>query len=387
MTAADGKLLSELIKVALGKSAGCALPDVFDWDALYALSMRQSVPSLVWDGVAKCLSANPSRGTGSTWQGKACKLKWLGTVLNMERQYDRHASAIADLAAFYRANGIRMMLLKGYGLSKYWPVPNHRPTGDIDIYLMPLDPHGGKGDHMPVWKRADTVMEEKLGIHADRSHHHHSVFTYRGTMVENHFDFVNVHSHRSNRRIEEDFKRLAPDGYEEETLGNGTAIAYPSPLLNCLFVARHNACHFASDRMSVRQLLDWALLVEKRHRDIDWERFWAMCGKMGMESFVLCMVAIAVERFSFDTAVFHIPAELSASAGEHRALADKVWGDMLRPADGKGRGEGFVYVWRRYKLWRANLWKHRMVYTDGVASTFVAQIISHLMKPSTIFGK
>ncbi len=387
MAASDEKLLLELIKVALGKSAGCALPDAFDWEALFALSMRQCVPALVWDGVNKALAGNPAKGSDSAARGNAGKLKWIGTVLNMERQYDRHAQAIAGLAAFYRGNGMRMMLLKGYGLSRYWPVPNHRPTGDIDIYLMPLDGRRGTGDSRPVWKQADAAMEEKLGIHADCSHHHHSVFTYKGAMVENHFDFINVHSHRSGRRIERVFKRLAADGHEEQTLGNGAEITYPSPLLDCLFVARHNACHFASDHINIRQLLDWCLLVENRHRDIDWERFWAWCGEMGMERFVLCMAAIAVEKFSFDMNVFHIPGGHAAFQTEHRRLIDKVADDILRPTGGKGRGKGVVYVWRRWKMWRGNLWKHRIVYTDGVVSTFFAQLKSHLMKPATIFGK
>lgn len=78
-----------------------------------------------------------------------------------------------------------MMLLKGYGLSKYWPIPNHRPTGDIDIYLMYLNSEG-KEKSRPAWECADKLMTEKFGILVDNSHHHHSVFTYKGIMVENH---------------------------------------------------------------------------------------------------------------------------------------------------------------------------------------------------------
>ena len=33
---------------------------------------------------------------------------------------------------------VRMLLLKGYGLSKYYPVPSLCLVGDIDIYLCHL---------------------------------------------------------------------------------------------------------------------------------------------------------------------------------------------------------------------------------------------------------
>lgn len=382
MIASNEKLLLNLIKMALGKSAECALPDALEWSTLFGLSVKQCVPSVVLDGLNKSLvsAALPGKGVGKTG-----KLKWLGMLLNMERQYAIHESVVAALAAVYQSAGYRMMLLKGYGLSKYWPIPNHRPTGDIDIYLMYMD-SDGKDKCQPAWKRADLMMKEKFGVEIDNSHHHHSVFTYKGIMVENHYDFINVHSHRSNQWIENEFKTLALTGSEEYTFDNGAKLLFPSPLLNCLFVARHNACHFAAEHLNLRQLLDWALFVEKRNEDMDWDYFWSTAKKMGMEKFVLCMAFIAIEQLSFEKSIFHIPDEYMDFQKCEHDLIDKVFDDILHPTDEGNDGKGLVYVVRRFKLWKRNLWKHRIVYSDSVVSTFYAQIKSHLMKPTTIFG-
>lgn len=368
--------------MALGKSAECALPDALEWSTLFCLSVKQCVPSVVLDGLNKSLVSTDLPGKGV---GKTDKLKWLGMLLNMEKQYARHESIVAELAAVYQSAGYRMMLLKGYGLSKYWPIPNHRPTGDIDIYLMYMD-SCGKDKCQPAWKCADMMMKEKLGVEIDNSHHHHSVFTYRGIMVENHYDFINVHSHRSNRWIENEFKTLALTGSEEYTFDNGAKLLFPSPLLHCLFVARHNACHFAAEHLNLRQLLDWVLFVEKRNEDMDWDYFWNTAKKMGMEKFVLCMVFIAIEQLSFERSIFHIPDEYMDFQKCEHDLIDKVFDDILHPTDEGNDGKGLVYVVRRFKLWKRNLWKHRIVYSDSVVSTFYAQIKSHLMKPTTIFG-
>ena len=382
MIASNEKLLLNLIKIALGKSMKCTLPNTLEWNILFDMSMKQCVPSVVLDGLNKSLASEPSQDDKGI--GKMDKLKWLSIVLNMERQYTKYESIIAELAAFYQEAGFQMMLLKGYGLSKYWPIPNHRPTGDIDIYLMYLNSEG-KEKSRPAWECADKLMTEKFGILVDNSHHHHSVFTYKGIMVENHFDFVNVHSHHSNRWIENEFKTLALKGNEEFTFDNGAKLIFPSPLLNCLFVARHNALHFAAEHL--RQLLDWALFVEKRHKDIDWNYFWTIVKKMGMEKFVLCMAFIAIRQLTFEKDIFHIPDEYIHFQKCEHDLIDKVLDNILHPTDEANDGKGIAYVINRYKLWKSNLWKHKIVYSDSVVSTFCAQIKSHLMKPATIFGR
>lgn len=383
MIATNEKLLLNLIKIALGKSKKYTLPNALEWNMLFDMSMKQCVPSVVLDGLNKSLASEPCQDNNGI--GKMDKLKWLSMVLNMERQYTKHESVIAELAAFYREAGYQMMLLKGYGLSKYWPIPNHRPTGDIDIYLMFMNSEGKDKSH-PAWECADKLITEKLGIQVDNSHHHHSVFTYKGIMVENHYDFVNVHSHRSNRWIENEFKTLALTRNEEYTFDNGAKLLFPSPLLNCLFVARHNAIHFAAEHLNLRQLLDWALFVEDRHKDIDWNYFWNIAKKMGMEKFVLCMSFISIRQLAFEKDVFHIPNEYEDFQKCNHGLIDKVLDNILHPTDEANDGKGIAYVINRYKLWKSNLWKHRIVYSDRVFSTFCAQIKSHLMKPATIFG-
>ena len=372
MITAEERLLLRLVRMGLGNGGVCDLAERIEWNALLDLAVQQGVPAIVLDGVKDVLPSPFAAGD------RLCKMQWVGMVMNMERQYAAYEKVIGELAAFYQQNGINMMLLKGYGLSKYWPVPNHRPVGDIDIYLM--------GDGNKVWKRADQLLHERLGIEVDNGHHHHSVFTYRGVMVENHYDFVNVHSHRSSRWIERLFKRLAASGHETYMLDNGARIILPSPLLNMLFVARHSACHFAAEGMTLRMLCDWVLLARQRKDDIDWDEFWKICVVMGMAKFVLCMAHIAHRYLGFALDVFHIPAVYSNFGTEEAELIERVLEDCFSSRHKVKEPAGVGYIIARYKLWKGNLWKHRIVYTDSVISTFLAQIKSHLMKPATIIG-
>lgn len=271
-----------------------------------------------------------------------------------------------------------MMLLKGYGLSLNYPIPSHRPLGDIDIYLWDL------------WRYADQMVEQKLGIAVDHSHHHHSVFHFEGQMVENHYDFINVHSHRSNKRVEKLFKSLADDKCKAVShhLPNGKQIYFPSPDLNAVYVSRHNACHFASEQMNLRQLLDWVLFVDKHNDKVDWSMFWKEVEKMGMTKFVLCMNAIAVKELGFDECIFHTPEGYRTFATDSSVLVGRMLNDILYPEFDEKSGSGVVrYIWSRTRRWWHNRWKHKMVYSDNLLSTFLVQIRSHLMKPATLVGK
>lgn len=106
--------------------------DAAQWREIYDLSSVQGVLAQAWDGMQLLPEAmRPPR---------ALRLQWAVNVERIEKVYRRQERAIARLAAFYREHAIPMMLLKGYGLSLFYPVPEHRPCGDIDIWLSGVSP-------------------------------------------------------------------------------------------------------------------------------------------------------------------------------------------------------------------------------------------------------
>lgn len=376
----EHQALLYLVRLGIGNNAESGFDFTgVDWRSLVDSSFAQAVPAIAVDGLQKLFESNPSLELPlDKPELEALKYEWFGAVMSAEQDYQSYLRALEKLAGFYKSQGVPMMLLKGYGLSLNYPVPSHRPVGDIDIYLWDR------------WQEADRMVEEKLGISVDNSHHHHSVFGFEGYSVENHYDFVNVHSHRSGSSVEALFKSLAEDKGRavRHLLPRGTEIFLPSPDLNALFIARHCAAHFAAEKMNLRQLLDWALFVAGHHQEVDWSLFWSEAEKMGMEKFVLCVDAIAVEQLGFDASIFHVPVGCDDFAAHNRVLVARVLEDILSPADFNAKGLPPVrYVWRRLRCWWHNRWKHRIVYRDSLLSTFFVQLRSHLMKPKTIVGR
>jgi len=353
------KALIELIKYGLGNSDKPEIPAGFDWDALSQLAYQHRVGAIALDGLQRCYDEGVAVDVDVN-----TKLQWIGAVQQQEEEYEQQRHAIVSLAQFYQQHGIRMMVLKGYALSLNYPKPNHRNCCDLDIYLF--------GEQ----ERADRLIEEEQGVKVDHEHHCHTVFTYMGVSVENHYDFLNVYSHRSTKKLNERLKEMA-NASQKEVETDGTKIYLPSADLDALFVLRHMAAEFAANGMIMRQLLDWGLFVKACHDAVNWPVFLKTVKELNMHRYLDAVNYICYTYLGFEKEIFRGFGD--ESYGE-RVLADLFDEQNLRPKE-----SGSVkYVLSRWQNWWRNRWKHRIVYSDSLLSTFAYQVSSHLMKPATL---
>lgn len=351
--------LLQIVRLGIGHLG--AIPEFIDWHSIHSSSSEQGVSAIVWDGILKLYNQ------GLLVDGRALDVKlkkqWIGTVFqNYEGKYSDYRKTIGKLAAFYNRHGFKLMVLKGYGLSLNYPVPEHRPCGDIDIWTF--------GNY----READDALSKELCVPIDSSHHHHTVFTFGGYSVENHYDFVNIHAHRSSAEIEKIFKELAQSD-ENYTIVDGEKVYLPSPDLHALFLLRHTMSHFASTSMSLRQILDWAFFVEKNTQSIHWDWLLDVLDQFHMMDFFRCMNAICVEDLGFDSSIF--PANPFLPALKERVLADTLSPEFNETAP-SGRLGRIIFKYRR---WRANNWKQRMCYKEGLLESFITLGLSHIVGP------
>ncbi len=338
--------------------------DAGAWERLFKMGCEQGVAAIQFDGLQKLIGEG---GLPSHLQpSREVKMKWFGHTVQVERNHAQHENMITRLGSFYASHDIRMMLLKGYGLSLLYPVPAHRPCGDVDIWLF--------GEQ----KRADKLLYEELGVKIDEDHHMHTVFHIDGVMVENHYDFLNAESHLSNREVERELHKLLKIGCEKISVGK-SEVYIPPVDFNALFLLRHAAGHFASAEIAIRHVTDWALFVLRHHKDINWDFLEKMARKQNMHLFLHCLNGICIDYLGLSPEVF-------PDFERERRLEERMMQDVLNPPykDKSALGghplRDFCYRWRR---WWGNRWKHRMVYREGLFLTFLVQIRSHLMKPKS----
>ena len=134
-------------------AASVAAWDRADWEALFRLAARQGVLAVVYDAVSLLPKENrPPRNLN---------LQWALSVENIENRYCMQLANGAELAGLWTAAGFRPVVLKGFAVSRYYPVPEHRECGDFDCFL---GQDRELGDSIAVG--AGAVLEESGYKHA-----------------------------------------------------------------------------------------------------------------------------------------------------------------------------------------------------------------------------
>ena len=346
-----------LIRLGLGDN-NIITSAFINWRDVKSLAEQQGLSAILVDGI--------ERLPGSLRPPKEDLLQMIGGVMQgYELRYEMYRRAIAELAAFYNSHGFRMMVLKGYACSINWPKPEHRPCGDIDIWLY--------GDY----KEADAVLKKEKGIEIDNDRQHHTVFDWQGFMVENHFDFTDLHHHKSNAEIERILKNLGQDSTDSLDIYDQT-IYVPTPNMHALFLLKHTMAHFAAEGMTLRQIIDWGFYVKVHTNVIDWSWLEGVIDKYGMIPAYNIFNAICVEDLGFDAAIF-------PNVQFSPMLKDKVLNDILNPEFSSPLPKGLLpRVIYKVKRWSGNTWKHELCYKDSLWSAFWCGFWNHLRKPATI---
>ncbi len=330
-----------------------------DWEECFRIAVEQGVMAIAWDPIMELpYELQPP---------KMLKLRWGIAVENYSKMYRRYCDTAAVLSRFYEGLGIRMLLLKGVGLSTYYPVPERRQGGDIDIYTYSADP-GKMGDH-EANKLADKLMEER-GISVSMHGYKHSNFNFRGVPIENHKHFLNVGHYKVAVEAESVlFKVMEPRSVK---LCDEYEVLVPSPEFNSIFVTIHALQHFTS--LSLHHLCDVACVMKQADMSlllsVGDERF-----RNGVKSVMM----LCKKYLGSDVEVDLLSKE----------LCDIILQEMFHPKFNKDnfptnpvgiiiyKLRRFMYSYRHYsKVWRKSLWR---AVKDSV--------VSHCENPKLILGK
>lgn len=327
-----------------------------EWTEFVRLAQQHNAVPLLCDGLAGLRKELPLN----------LFAKMAGLTVVAEDKYATRVEVIKELAGLFVSYNIPLMVIKGYGISLYYPTPNHRSFSDVDTY------------NFGQQERADEVLKKELGVDVDVDVHHHTTCVYKGVLVENHYDFVNTSAHKSNARFEKILKAEAAKDTRSHKIGE-CEILLPSPMFNALFLMRHMAGHYAAERVSVRHLCDWKQFIEAESNNIDWAYVQTIYKQFNMNRFADAISAICIDHLGLDATL--VPNIERNAKLEKRILNDILYAefDEEKPAGGL-----FKIVWWKTRRFFANSWKHKLIYNESVLWTFIQSSYSHLLKPKTI---
>lgn len=316
------------------------------WRLLFRISAKQGVLAIVYDVVSQLpKECQPPR---------QINVQWALSAEAVEHRYKLQFSGAKWLTDLWSTAGLRTVVIKGFALSKYYPIPEHRECGDFDCFL--LDDKYEEGN----------ILAEQNGAKVNREWYKHSQIYFRGMMAENHQFLVSTRKGKKTKALNRDLVNMLNG---DMSPFDETSILLPPVLFTALFVTYHSFSHFISEGITMRHMCDWACFMKEEQNNFDWSEFYALCKTYKFDRFVDVSNAIitkylGVELYNKDV--------IKESPYTNQVLNDIFYEDAKIFSSGKGKWHN------RFKLITnmfAYGWKYRDI-AQSSSITYMFRIIS-----------
>ena len=222
-----------------------------DWLKCFRLAVRQGVSSLAWGGIERLPAKhNPPLDV---------KLSWALLEKKQLEKYKKHCLVANEVTQLFAKHGIATIILKGVGLSRFYPVPAHREGSDIDIYTYSVDKT--KMTNEEAYLLANELLLKQGAILRDSSSIKHSTFRFNGITFENHSMFLHEAECKTIAKSEQWLHKHIKTQVVK-LLDGECQIEVPSVTFDSVFVPLHAAQHYGMG-LSLKHLCDWTLLLKQ----------------------------------------------------------------------------------------------------------------------------
>lgn len=352
MRPASSDTLFKLIRIALGTEYDYSLPNDVVWSVLIEVSFQHGVAPLCVDAYQKIYDVFPDWVSDlDSPERESVKYDWFAESLNCELEYETKLMRISTLARLLDQHDLRFLLLKGLGLSQFYPIPSHRTSSDIDIFAF------GQG------KAVDELVGEQFGIKVEQDGDRHSVLRFDDVTVENHSCFANCYVHPSTKPLNDYLVDKANSSDSDELEDTGALL--PSPMFNALFIPYHCAGHFVHGECTLRQLCDWACFVMKCGKDIDWNQVKKIASASGFFCFFCCLNGIVQDYLG-------VPRSSLPDWPRNKVLEERIMDDILAPSEER------TTLLSKIVGFYSSGWKYKLVYNDNIIIASFRQARSYL---------
>ncbi len=262
------EIFLNLVQLGIGHRVG-VISETADWEKIKILAEQQGLSDIILDGIEQLPAEQRPP--------QELLLEWIGETLQNESIYETQQKEAIKMAALFQNNGIRTYVLKGTVVAECYPKPSHRPSIDMDCYLLP------KQSDFDAWSLGNDLIKAQ-GFEVVFDYYKNSTFYLSNLTVENHHYFTPF---RGNKRLAALEKKL--QSIIREDGGNnrleGTWLYRPPVMVTSLFLIEHAYSHFLHEGLTWRMVLDWIMFSRKHEKEIDWRQLEAWIDEFGFRKF------------------------------------------------------------------------------------------------------
>lgn len=280
MTISDSVLLT-LVRFGIGTQIEPHLPEKVNWKKTIDIAFQQNVPSIVSDGLLTLCEVAENYGTEGAAvlkvvdELKAPQLKKTKTRLYQEPMFceqdnEKLNRQTTETLEYFRNNGFNCCILKGQGIGQLYDRPDHRATGDIDIWL--------DGGREKVFSFAKSI-DPKGMLHGVNYHHIH-FHLFDDTLIEGHIYPSWLTNPFLNKRWSAFSELHKPDNSADT----------PSLAFNRVYILLHIFHHYSGHGISLKQMLDYHYVLRQGFTETEREETVAWLRKLKLHKFAKAMM-------------------------------------------------------------------------------------------------
>ena len=245
-----------------------------DWVGAYDIASEQAIEGYLMSAL-EVLQQNDG-----VIPSKELLLQWIGMTQMIEQNTQKLAKASDEVVDYFRNNGFACTILKGASVGRYYPQPNRRSSGDVDVWL--------KGDRKSIYDFA-RKHEKDRKLHGVTYHHIH-YHLFDDVEVEVHIWPSFLSSPLRNHRLQK-FCVL-----HEPTIDTDM----PSLAFDRVFIMLHAYQHLCGHGVGMRQIMDYFYILKQGFTEAERNDSVMWIKKLGMGRFCAGLMWLLKKYFGLE---------------------------------------------------------------------------------------
>ena len=215
-----------------------------EFEELMEMAGEQTVTGLVGD----CLIKNNIKLEREDALGLYAKMKAI------EKANAQVNENLVSFVNFMERKGIDYIIVKGQVAGSFYPNPNARMSGDVDLYFV--------GEN---YEKIKGLVEQRLGKQLSKlSDGKHVEFEVNGVIFELHDKLSRLATRKHQAYWDQMIDNAILEGTDTVMI-NGKEIKTLSATYNAMYIFVHLFYHMTASGVGLRQLCDWAMIINRTH--------------------------------------------------------------------------------------------------------------------------
>ena len=243
-----------------------------EWNEVLVIAQEQAIEGVLLSAIEKLQDEQRPP--------KLVLLQWIGSVQILEANSKKIAEASETVIKYYRENGFACNILKGCAVARYYPQPERRSSGDVDVWV-----DGGR-KKIYDFARAFDKDGRLYGV----NYHHIHFHLIEDMHIEVHIWPSFLSSPLRNCRLHK-FCNLHRPTMDTDK---------PSLAFDRVFILLHAYQHFCGHGIGLRQIMDYYYVLKQGFTEAEKKDAVYWIQQLGMTRFTGGLMWVLREHFGLE---------------------------------------------------------------------------------------